>query len=158
MNIQKKRQIAQIAIIVCMLLIVLFIPFSKMLNIPDSLQWVPLILVWLPLYLVFRYNKKMKEEKAIDTGSKNLDINAVNATRRKVRKNFLLIWALVVLFSLASPLWLPFTMGENRGILFNFMIGLFTAILISVVFGIRLRKMNKQSEEMQKDRTSSLQN
>ena len=69
-----------------------------------------------------------------------------SAAQNKIMKRVIMIWIGVVVFSLAAPVWLPLS-GFSRGRLGDFIIGVITAIVISVIFMRGLKEMRKAASE-----------
>ena len=140
MTTRAKLNFASLTSSVMMLLNV----FSHPLGIPSGVQWALMIGVFVPLSLIFFYAKKLKAEKASDTGRVAMPPNELSAAQKKIRKRFIVIWVCVAAYSLTAPLWLPIA-GVSLGTRGDFMIGVCTAALVSLIFAIRLRRMPNQA-------------
>jgi hypothetical protein len=114
--------------------------FSRPLRIPDGVQWALLLGMFGPLGLVFHYKKKLKNESAGDSAREEQSTSKISRVQKRIRKRFIMIWVWTTLLSLAAPIWLPIT-GVSLGTLGDFLVGVLTAILGSVIFSVRLKKM-----------------
>jgi hypothetical protein len=109
-------------------------------------QWALIIGVLIPLGSIFHYSKKLKEERASDAVRVGVPASEISAAQKNIRKRFIVIWVCVAAYSLAAPVWLPIT-GVTLGVRGNFLIGVVTAVVVSVIFAIRLKKMPNQTPE-----------
>ena len=135
MPARTKLNIASIAASIMMTLNV----FSKPLHIPEIFQWVLMIGVFAPLYLVFRYIKQLKLEKASSEGAA-VKVDAAEKEKSATKKRLFWAMALSVAGSLASPFWLPLT-GTTLGIKGDVVVGVITACIVILIIGTRIRKL-----------------
>jgi hypothetical protein len=136
MNTRTKLNLSSCTSSLMMFLIV----FSKPLHIPDPIQWVLLLGVFIPLGLTFYFIKKQKQEKLATTGSIDATPQAATDSVKKARKRLILIMVISVVIGLCSPLWMPLT-GTTSGPVIDLICGLVTALIICIIFGLRLRKL-----------------
>jgi hypothetical protein len=114
--------------------------FSKPLHIPDSLQWILIIGVFVPLGWMFYLIKKQKQEKLEQSASTETVKSKVVDERQNTKKRLIITMVLASTVGLCAPLWLPLT-GSTLGVRGDFICGIVTAIIVCVIFGIRLKKI-----------------
>lgn len=117
--------------------------FSHPLGIPEGFQWVLIFGVVVPLGLTFRYIKKLKEEKVPGDMAGNRTSIDARGSRRAVNRRLVMVWLIAVGVGLGTPFWLPIT-GVSRGFRSDFIVGVVTAVVVSIIFGIRLWKISNQ--------------
>ena len=132
MSTRRKFQIASFTASVMMLLNV----FSRPLGIPEAAQWVLIIGVFVPLGLLIVYSRRLRSERALGAA-------AQRPALRSARAVLVTAWVCGVACALAAPFWLPIA-GAGVGTRGNVAIGVITAIVLSVVFGIRLKRTPNQ--------------
>jgi hypothetical protein len=120
--------------------------FSRPLHISETGQWVLRLGVFVPLGLLFHYNKQWKQEQAGGASGGSPASAELIDRAKKTKRNLLVLWASGVFVGLATPLWLPAT-GVTRGPTGDFVIGLITVLIVSVIFGIRLIIEGNQARE-----------
>ena len=138
MTIQAKLNIASLATSAMMLLNV----FSKPLGIPSLFQWVLIFGVWIPIGLMFSYIKKLKEENAIKILAQDLPKDEEASRRKKIKTRLIMLWALGAAVGFTAPLWSPLT-GHSLGKTGDFVCGLVTVIVVSVIYGKKMKKIGK---------------
>lgn len=116
--------------------------FSEPLGITGNVKWALLIGVFVPLGLVFYYSKKLKAEGANGSVTVGLAASRLSIERKKTGKRLIVIWACVVAYSLAAPIWLPIT-GVSLGTRGDFLVGVLTAALVSAIFAVRIKKTER---------------
>ena len=116
--------------------------FSNPLGISENVKSLLLIGVWVPLGLTFFYIKRLKKETTVEVESKETE-SETRKTQSKARNSFIATWICGVVFSLAAPFWLP-TTGTILGKRGDLLVGVLTAGMVSVIFGLRWKKMPNQ--------------
>jgi len=136
MTTRTKQSIASCTSSIMLLLVV----FSKPLHIPESAQWVLLLGVFIALWLLFKFNKKLKQERSAPTVTDESRSQTTTTRTKSAKNRLLLIMAIGVLIGLGAPFWMPLT-GTTLGHVGDLICGLITAAVVCVIFGIRLRKV-----------------
>jgi hypothetical protein len=116
--------------------------FSWRIGIPPAGQWVVLFclaisVVW--LYLCLRW---LRRERAAEGPPPAEAAEQDAAQARAASSQLLLIWAVAVAASLAAPFWMPYSQ-PSLGVRVDFAIGLVTAAIASVVFGLQWRRRRR---------------
>ena len=117
----------------------LLIVFSKPLHIPEPIQWVLMLGVFIPLGLLFYFIKKQKQERLAPAGSVGAAPPAAESVK-KTRKRLILLMVIGVVIGLCTPFWMPLT-GTTNGPMVDLICGLVTALIVCIIFGLRLRKL-----------------
>jgi len=115
--------------------------FSKPLHIPEPIQWVLILGVFIPLGWLFYLIKKDKREK-LQQSQHPLPTESTKSSiineRQNTKKKLVLMMVLGSTVGLCAPLWIPLT-GTTLGATGDFICGAITAVVICVIYGVRLR-------------------
>lgn len=133
MSTRTKLQIVLLTASVMMLLNV----FSRPLGIPETAQWILMIGLFVPLGLLVGFIRQLKSERAAGVVERT-------PSRQNPRTALIAAWACGVACSLAAPLWLPIT-GVSVGTRGDLVIGAVTALVLSAIFAIRLKRTPNKS-------------
>jgi len=115
--------------------------FSNRLGLTTATQVALWLAILISLGLAFFYGKQLRQTKTVGTLSSDTGTATDLANRqKKTRRVLIMVWILMVAVALASPLWMPIT-GVTNGTRVDSLTGVFTAVVISVIFGLRFKKI-----------------
>jgi hypothetical protein len=114
--------------------------FSKPLHIPEAFQWVLIVGAFVPLGLMFYFIKQQKLERQAQPVSTDAAARSVTDPRHSTKQRLILLMVLGSAVGLCAPFWMPLT-GTTLGVRGDLACGIITAVVVCVIFGIRLRRL-----------------
>jgi hypothetical protein len=118
--------------------------FSRQLGLSEGVQWALRFGAVIPIWLIFVYNKKIKEEETKMVADGTLSARKIEDEQGKAMNRLMVIWICLVPFTMSFPFWLPRISGISLGFRGDVFVSIATLAIISLIFLIRIKKMANQ--------------